>query len=191
MVDPDLLPGRLPLSHHWAILLVRLKSSEDMEEMAFFGERVLVGVEECEENLLWTGRLLRKSQFAPSLEVGAALKGIFSNGFHVIHKVQVDSGYEAILNKVESIPRGSFFSMFFASKEGQFLDLKAANIFCANPSCPMVFSKTWSQREDDLRSAGPKLKNLGADDSITIWTCNICGTSRVVDQTSFDELFKV
>lgn len=189
LVDPAVRPKPLPPDHHWAILLVEIETAETMKERAFLGERILVKVDAYETDV-WRGSLVQKSEFAPDLKVGTELGGPYVNGFHVAQEVKTDNEYEPIQFELKPPPRGSFFAMFFIPKEGNFIDLKVANLFCMNPSCPYVFSKTWSQMEEMLCEAALQGRKMDAT-TYCMWRCNVCGTTRVVDHTSFDGLFKV
>jgi hypothetical protein len=187
LIDPQHRPEPLPASRQWAILLYELTTADTMDYRGFFGERILVEPVGRVPDA-WRGILLGASQFAPSLAAGAHVGGPVVSTFLVCE--WWDSGRVKTAIPVTGVPKGSVFSIFYGNKRGQLVELQTANLFCSNPSCQYVFSPTYSRVKDMLAEASEK--PLAADSTLTLmFTCELCGTSRVVDEASFDGLFLV
>jgi len=186
-VDPERRPRPLPGGQQWALLLYELPTAETMEHRGFFGERILVEVRTRMPDA-WTGTLLGPSSFAPSLRPGAQIGGPVVSTFLVGE--WWDFGQRHVAVPVEGVPKGSVFGIFFGNKIGRLVELQTANIFCSNATCNFVFSPTYSQVKETL--AGAREKPIAADTTPTLmFTCELCGTSRVVDESSFIDLFRV
>lgn len=187
LIDPQRRPQPLPEGRHWALVPYELSTAESMEHRGFFAERVLVEIQTRMPDA-WTGTLLGSSLFAPSLRPGAQIGGPTVSTF-LICQWWV-SGQRQLAISVQDVPKGSVFGVFFGNKGRQLVDLQRANLFCSNPSCNFVFSPTYSQVKEML--AGAHEKPIAAETTPTLmFTCELCGTSRVVDESSFTGLFHV
>jgi hypothetical protein len=187
LLDPQRRPQPLPADRHWALVLYELATAETMEHRGFFAERVLVTTQTRTSDA-WTGTLLSTSTFAPSLRPGAQIGGPTVSMFLVCEWWL--SGRHQVSIPVEGVPKGSVFGIFFGSKGRRLVDLQTANLFCSNPSCNYVFNPTYSQVKAMLADA--REKPIAAETTPTLmFTCELCGTSRVVDESSFNGLFHV
>jgi hypothetical protein len=86
--------------------------------------------------------------------------------------------------------RSSAVGCYFAAKSGHG-DLRPGNIFCSNPSCCLVFATTYSEFSNANLQAKQRSPQLGAASAQILLTCAGCGTSRVVDERSFDRIVKI
>jgi hypothetical protein len=187
MIDPQCRPEPLPADRQWAILLYEVATTEAMEFRGFLAERVLVGTVERIPDA-WSGTLLGASQFAPSLGVGARVGGSVVSRFLVCD--WWDSGRVRMAIPLAGVPKGSIFGVFYGNKGRRLVELQTANLFCSNPSCQGVFSPTYSQVRKMLAEA--REQPLAADSTPNLmFTCKLCATSRIVDESSFDGLFLV
>ncbi|MFI5338416.1 MAG: hypothetical protein ACHQ7N_01080 [Candidatus Methylomirabilales bacterium] len=187
LIDPQRRPQPLPAGRHWALLPYEVTTADKMEYRGFLAERVLVQVGRRTPDA-WTGTLLGSSSFAPSLAVSAEVGGPAVSTFLICEWWMSREHAAAI--PVEGVPKGSVFGIFFGNKGGRLLELQAANLFCSNPSCNSVFSPTHSQVTATLADAREKPIAAGTTPSL-MFTCELCGTSRVVDESSFSGLFHV
>ncbi|MBI1894240.1 MAG: hypothetical protein HYS14_09035 [Candidatus Rokubacteria bacterium] len=187
LIDSQHRPRPLPTGRQWAILPYELTTADTMEYRGFLAERVLVGVVERVPDA-WTGTLLRPSQFAPPLAPGAHVGGPVVSTFLVCEWWA--SGQSRTAMPVEGVPKGSIFGIFFGNKGRHLIELQTANLFCSNPSCNFVFSPTHSQVKTMLAEASQKPISANTRPNL-MFTCELCGTSRVVDESSFNGLFHV
>jgi len=187
LIDFQNRPRPLPTGRQWALLPYELTTVETMEYRSFFAERVLVEVEEHRSDA-WTGTLVGASSFAPSLRPGTQVGGPPVLTFLVCEWCVY--GHQKTAIPVESVPKGSIFGIFFGNKGRRLVKLQTANLFCSNPSCNFVFSPTHSQVKQMLADACRK--QIAADTTPNLmFTCELCGASRVVDDSSFAGLFYV
>ena len=82
---------------------------------------------------------------------------------------------------------------FFLPKELDSTHLQSANPFCRNPSCNHIFGIRYSEFCESVhREVMPRDLSLGAGSTAyTIMTCEICATSCVIDEATFQDLYKV
>lgn len=186
-IEPQRRPRPLPRGQQWAILLYEIETADTMEHRGFLAERVLVEVVECMPDA-WTGILLAPMQFAPSVYPGTHVGGPVVSSFLVCEWWV--SGQSRMAMPIEGVPKGSVFGIFFGNKGMHFVELQTANLFCSNPSCNFVFSPTHSQVTSMLAEASQKPNSDDTTPNLML-TCNLCGISRVVDESSFDGLFHV
>ena len=191
-IRTDRRPRDLNADEAMALVLIESSTTDDMPYRGFFGERILVRVM-TQGRDSWNGRLLGPSQLAPQLAVGSEVRGELDSGFHVCTDVARDNGWAPL--PVQTLFRhGQLASIgtFFKSKSGTSQVLQSANAFCSNPSCPFIHSPTYSSVQQHLRSMP---RERGAVDEPVegafAATCLLCGSSRVLDLESFDDLFKV
>ncbi|MEO8326014.1 MAG: hypothetical protein ABI618_09205 [Nitrospirota bacterium] len=173
---------------------MELEIASTMEDRAFFGERILIKISD-EKNGSWTGRTLRESQFAPSLNIGSEVCGGIFSGFYVCQYFL--SSNEWIELPYKDMPKNSIFGLFFVPKEGNVTNLQGANLFCSNPSCETIFSLTYSELKKEIEnqegklSTDPLLLAAGINEFTAVLSCELCGNCRIVDLKSFDGLFKM
>ena len=85
--------------------------------------------------------------------------------------------------------------MFVSSKENEG-DFLFANIACSNPSCNHVYSAmTYTKFKEMVAQAQNEGKDEVLYDAVThfptlLLECPSCGVSRVIDEGSFDGLYK-
>jgi len=187
LIDPQRRPRPLPAGQQWALVPYELPTADTMEYRGFLAERVLVEVARRMPDA-WTGTLLGPSLLAPSLRPGAQVGGPAVSTFLICEWWMF--GQHEVAIPIEGVPKGSVFGIFFGNKGRRLVDLQTANLFCSNPSCSFVFSPTHSQVKQML--AGAREKPIAADTTPNLmFTCELCGTSRVVDESSFTGLFSV
>lgn len=187
LIDPQRRPRPLPAGRQWALIPYELSTADTMKYRGFLAERVLVEVGRRLPDA-WTGTLLGPSAFAPSLRPGTQVGGPAVSTFFLCE--WWGSGLQQMSIPVEGVPKGSVFGIFFGNKERRLVELQTANLFCSNPSCNFIFSPTHSQVNEMLASA--RQKPIAADTIPNLmFTCELCGTSRVVDESSFTGLFYV
>ena len=199
----DQILGLLPLQKRtkprphdlfWAYILFELKVWRDRDQRAFLGGRVLVQRLLVEPGGDWYGTIKTRSPYAPSLQIGSYVKGRL-RGDHEICLSVVEDGNAKPLPVPPKIPRTRSFGMFVSSKENDGI-FQFANIACSNPSCNHVYSAmTFTKFKEMVNQA----QNEQADDSLyddetylptILLECPACGISRVIDEGSFDGLYK-
>lgn len=188
IIAPSRRPRPLRADEVVLVLLAELDTAPEMEHRAFLGERILARRLSAVGKDARLAELSTGSALAPSLLPGDAVRfshwGAFPVGTTVIRAgeempIAIDLG--AISNAI-----GCFFVP--KADPGHLL---AGNVFCSNPSCCMVFALTYSQYEAAVQRARVQASALSAAAAELMLTCVPCGTSRVVDERSFDGLLKV
>ena len=186
MIPPSELPRLLPSGQAWAFLLIKMETTFDQN--AFMGERLLVDVANTTLSGEWRGRLVIASEVAPGLRGGVHVAGEIAGGFRVIESI-VAGGRELPI-EMPDLHSQFTFALFLSPKSGDPLNLQCANLFCANPSCPTVFSLT--SREYEARRGRPTESSTGVVSAPQIYLeCMRCGTFRIVDDQSFAGLAQV
>lgn len=184
LLPPDRQPADLPTGFVLAVLVARYPRPSSASGESFLGERVLVALASVDGDE-WFGTLKSSSFLAPSLPIGTALAGRVLGDHTVVFGRVVDDRIEPL--PLEAPTPGTTDTGFFYVPDASPDTLLAANLFCANPSCPHIFGPYYSQTLDMMRRAAATPR---ADNAFVIFTCERCGTSRVVSEASFDGLFK-
>lgn len=187
-------PKPMPHDHFWAYLLFELKVWKDRDQRAFLGGRVLVQRLLVEPGGDWYGTLKSRSPYAPSLQIGSYVKGRPRGNYEICLSV-IEQGTPKPVPLPSRIPRTRSFGMFVSPKNNDG-ELLFANIACVNPSCNHIYSAmTYTrfkemvalaqkdQEDDTLYDEGTYLPALKLE-------CPACGISRVIDEGSFDGLYK-
>jgi hypothetical protein len=188
IMPENLRPMPLPQNHVWAVLLYEFETAEDAGGRAFFGERLLIHLTK-HQGIDWQGELISESQFAPTLRSGNILGGRIFNGHYVCEFLaKSNKAYEL---PIEGVPKDSDFGMFLVPKKGNVTRLQCANLFCSNPSCGYIFCLTYSKLKEYIKSAETKSHSHGDAGFTMVLSCELCGTCRVVDLASFDDLHKI
>ncbi|MFH1259730.1 MAG: hypothetical protein ABII74_07990 [Elusimicrobiota bacterium] len=187
-IPEEMLSKMRPNNHEWSILLGEMGTADKMEYRSFFGERILAKISNSND-LSWQGVMISESQFKPELLKGTLLGGIKLNGFYVI-EYSIENN---IKNKIiiESIPSGSDIGGFFAPKQGDLKKLQAANVFCSNPSCGHIFNFLYSDFQKNVQAVTNTKEQKGWAKFHLSLECNLCGTQRIVEEVTFQNLFKV
>lgn len=187
-------PKPMPHDHFWAYILFELKVWKDRDQRAFLGGRVLVQRLLVEPGGDWYGTIKSRSPYAPSLQIGSYVKGRPRGNYEICRAV-VEDGNAKPLPVPPKIPRTRSFGMFVSPKDNDGI-FQFANIACSNPSCNHVYSAMTFTKFKEMVSRAQKEQ---ADDSLyddetylptILLECPACGISRVIDEGSFDGLYK-
>lgn len=183
-------PRPLPVGTSWALVLLELETSDEMPDRAFLGEHVPVNTQRVLANGIEEMQLLSRSVLAPSLTVGATVGAGAWGRFRVC--LYVRRGNEETDIAV-TFPQGKSnrLGSFFAAKGDPDGGLRGGNLSCSNPSCGRFFSLSYREFCSKATKAELSARTLGQ--GIRPWlalTCDGCGTARIVDERSFDELVK-
>lgn len=187
MIPRENRPGQLPNDTHWGVILVEIEASPDLKYHGYLGERVLVRVY-SESRDSWIGTTLNYSQFAPALLKNTTVSGGKVSGFYICQSIWENSGEKPL--PIEGIPQNSILGTFFSPKNDE-LRLYAANPFCTNASCGYIFGLTYSQFKNIATHGESQLPRYNADEATIVATCNVCGTSVVISELTFEKLFRV
>jgi hypothetical protein len=193
LMPPERRPIRLPPNHQWALLLCELNTDESLESRGFLGERLLFLVQERHYEY-WEGSLLSESQFAPSLEVGSTLGGRILND-HLVCDYLAE-GHERVEVPIAGVRKNSDIGTFFLPRSEGATLLQSIYPFCRNPSCAHIFGLMYSEFIDLVKNqVQPTSFSMGQGEEEVIGhvvlTCDICGTSRIVDSRTYDDLYRV
>lgn len=190
LMPPEGRPKPLPHDHFWAFILLEVDTWKGVDNRAFVGDRVLVQRLHTEPNKTWYGTLKSTSLYAPSLIIGNYVKGAPWGRYEQCLFV-IEDGNPNPIPRPAPIPRSSSFGMFLSPKQND-EDLLCANIFCSNPSCNHIFSTMTYKKFKELARRDLEHAHLFDKDSFPIVTlqCDVCGISRIIDERSFDGLFK-
>ena len=190
MIPRGQRPAPLPPDELWAIVLSELDTTPEMDRI-FIGDRVRLKRLAAEEGLdgseFRDAELRSSSILSPSLKIGDRVA--FATWGRVNVCVAVLRDGETAEIDIAPRGRGGITGLFVAPKSGAD-DLRPANVECANPSCGIVFSLTHSRFVLASASAADSGRALGARPMI-IMTCELCGTARCIDESSFDGLAKL
>lgn len=191
LIPPAKRPKPLPHDHFWAYILFQLDAWKGKDHVAFLGDRVLVQRLTAEPSGSWYGQLKSTSPYAPSLEVGNYLKGRPRGRYEVCLEVMEGQTAKPI-PRPPQIPRSSSFGMFVSPRNRE-EELLGANIFCSNPSCHHIYSTMTYTKFIDM--IGKEQLNEESYDEVTfqptlVLECPVCGTERVIDDESFEGLYK-
>jgi hypothetical protein len=191
LLPPEKRPQTLAHDHFWAYMLFDLKLWKSKDHRAQLGARVLVQRLTSEPNGAWYGTLKSASPYAPTLMVGNYIKGQPRGNFEICLFV-IEDGHQVPIPKPLEIPKSISFGLFISPKDNN-SELLCANIFCSNPSCHHIFSTITYTKFSAL--IGQEQLDEEAYDELTVLPtlklqCPVCGTSRVIDETSFDNLYK-
>jgi hypothetical protein len=187
-------PKPMPHDHFWASILFELKVWKDRDHRAVLGGRVLVQRLLVEPGGDWYGTLKSISPYAPSLQIGSYVMGRPRGNYEICLSV-IEDGNPKPIPVPPKIPRTRSFGMFVSPKEndGEFL---FANIACSNPSCNHVYSAMTYTKFKEMIAQAQKEQ---ADDTLydeetylptLMLECPACGISRVIDEASFEGLYK-
>jgi hypothetical protein len=191
LLPPEKRPQPLAFDHFWAYVLFDLEAWKSKENRAQLGGRVLIQRLTSEASGDWYGILKSVSPYAPTLKPGDYLKGRPRGKYEICLSV-IETGTPVPIPQPPQIPKTASFGLFVSPKanDSKFL---CANISCSNPSCHHIFSAmTYTKfsalilREQldedsyDEVSFQPTLK----------LECPVCGTERVIDESSFEGLYK-
>ncbi len=138
LIPVERRPQPLSANHFWGLFLLEIATADSMAERAFFGERLQLELLRHRDDLL-EARLHGRSQFAPTLDPGSILVCGSWGSFQVCLYL-VDGDHMVEIPRISQMPRNAIFGMFFSSKHGSNSHLKAANLFCSNPSCGYIFT---------------------------------------------------
>jgi hypothetical protein len=79
-----------------------------------------------------------------------------------------------ITTNIACKPRNAIFGMFFSSKHDFNFHLKAANLFCSNPSCAYIFAMTYKEFCERTKVAQNKAMAKGEGiRPVPFWTANV------------------
>ncbi len=191
LIPPDDRPKPLPHDYFWAHILYELAAWKNPDHRAFFGSRVLVQRLLTESDKNWYGMLKSTSPYAPTLEIGNYVRGGPRSNYELCLFVVVD-GKQVPIPRPEQIPRSISFGTFVSPRDND-NELLCANLACSNPICNHIFSTmTFTRFQDAI--AREQLDEAAFDEVTFMPTltleCPVCGTCRVIDESSFEGLFK-
>lgn len=189
MTPPELRPVPIPSGCGWAVILLEFPTAPEMPQRAFAGERVFIdGLSDNESS--WSGYLASESQLAPDLQIGEIIGGKNINSYNLCEGVVRN-------NRIAPLPLGSMRSgldiaCFFTPIKGHTSMLQCGNVKCANPSCAHYFGLTYSQFRAQIEAiARAECQHHDDRSGYLILKCEVCHTSRVVDNRTLDGLFKM
>lgn len=170
-----------------ALILLELETTASAPR-SFFAERILINILHQEGG--WYGTTASISRFCPhTLPIGSEVVGPIVNGHHIISVRLLDDKEVPIEPNMPEKGSGVFAVMLCPDSDPELL--QSANIFCPNPICVNVCSCTFSQIDKDFREiVASERVPPGAQPKLH-WTCNLCGTTMIVDRNSFDGLYKL
>lgn len=183
-------PRPLSVGTSWALLLLELETSDEMRDRAFLGERILVNTERILANEIEEMQLLSRSVLAPSLTVGATV-GCGAWGPLKVCVYVRRGTKDADIAVTFPQERSNRLGSFFAAKGDPDADLRGGNLSCSNPSCGAFFLLSYTEFRSKATEAAGSASRLGK--GTMPWfalSCESCGTARIVDERSFDELVK-
>jgi hypothetical protein len=186
MIPLSRRPRPLPSDNIWAYLLLELETSPTMSERCFLGERVRVRRRSVSAGHA-LGEMMALSALAPELASGDVIT-LSSWGKYPVLVGVLRAGKEQPIHFNTSATQSNAVGAFFASKLNGVL--QPGNLFCSNPSCAMVFSLRYSEFTSAVERSQHNSAAIGATTAMIILSCEVCGTSRVVDNRSFDDVFK-
>lgn len=191
MLPPEKRPHPLPYDHFWAYVLFDVESWKSKENRAQLGGRVLIQRLTSEAGGDWYGILKSVSPYAPTLNIGDYLKGKPRCKYEICLFV-INAGTPMPIPQPLKIPKTPSFGLFVSPKasDSEFL---CANLFCSNPSCHHIFS-TMTYTKFSAMILREQLDEGSYDEisfqpTITL-ECPVCGTERIIDESSFDGLYK-
>jgi hypothetical protein len=191
LLPPEKRPQPLPFDHFWAYVLFDLESWKNKENRAQLGGRVLVQRLTSEAGGDWYGILKSVSPYAPTLKIGDYLKGRPRGRYEICLSI-IEAGTPAPIPQPPKIPKTTSFGLFVSPKadDSEFL---CANIFCSNPSCHHIFS-TMTYTKFSALILREQLDE-GSYDEVSFQPtikleCPVCGTERIIDESSFEGLYK-
>jgi hypothetical protein len=191
LLPPDKRPQPLPFDHFWAYMLFDLGSWKNKDYRARLGGRVLIQRLTSEPGGDWYGILKSESPYAPTLKIGNYLKGKPRGGFNVCLFV-IENNNPVPIPQPPQIPKTISFGLFVSPKEND-EELQCANIFCSNPSCHHVYSTMTHTKFTEM--INQTQLDEDAYDEVTVQPtikleCPVCGTERIIDEGSFEGLYK-
>jgi hypothetical protein len=182
-----------PLAHDqfWAFILFELESWKNKDLRAYLGDRVLVQRLLVEADKSWYGTVSTDTPYAPSLLIGSHVKGK-PRGDLEICLFMMEGSEQKPLPRAPQIPKSSSFGLFLSPRDDE-SRIQCANIYCGNPSCHHIYSTMTYTKFTEL-IAKEQLDESSFDEvtlqpSITL-ECPVCGVRTVIDEGSFDGLFK-
>jgi len=202
LIPRDMRMGPLPADNFWAYLLFELDVWKRQAWRVYLGDRILVRRLHTDATGSWYGEVLKTSPYVPVLKTGDYVSGRPRRNFELC-LFMIEGNAQKAVPRPMPIPRGSSFGMFLSPRQND-EELLCANVMCANPSCSQIFStmtharflelvakKHQQQEEIDLDVEAFDVEQFGIDVMPTVMLeCPLCGTTRVVDEQSFDGLFK-
>lgn len=183
LLPPQQRPRPLLSGERMAHVLKEIPSS--MQGMdGFLGEQIRV--RDFQTNgKKWIGVAADTTLFAPSLTVGTQVGG--ANHGVVLDATSVLRAGIWVELQVTLPPRGNSMAAPYVrlhDASGKILPMTPT---CANPSCVLRFSITFKQFRDASRTLS-KEAPTGTRPTV-LMTCNRCGSSRVITDSTFDDLF--
>lgn len=187
MIPASRRPRALRADEMHVLLLLEVETDAAMVDRAFVGERVLAkGRSQSATGGL--AELRSAPALAPALVAGDVLRFEHWGRYLVGRSLIAHSGELPI--QLELGKTSNAIGVFLASKHEARAALRPGNIFCSNPSCVVVFALTYSEFTDALGRAHARAPSLGASKAMIFLTCAECGTSRVVDERTFEGIEK-
>jgi hypothetical protein len=191
MLQPEKRPQSLPYDHFWAYVLFDVEAWKKADRRAYLGGRMLVQRLTSEENGDWYGILKSLSPYAPTLKTGNYVKGK-RRGKYEICLFVIEGGNSVPIPRPPQILKTGSFGLFVSLKDND-SELLCANIFCSNPSCHHIFS-TMTYTKFSALILREQLDENSYDEvtfqPIIKLECPVCGTERVIDESSFEGLYK-
>jgi hypothetical protein len=188
MIPVSRRPRALRANEMQLLLLLEAETDTSMADRAFFGERVLAD-RRTQTPSGGLAELRTTPAMAPDLVAGDVVRFEYW-GRYPVGRTFISSAHEFPL-RLELGRTSNAIGAYFAAKHVSTAELRPGNIFCSNPSCSMVFSLTYSGFLEVMEQAQARAPSLGAASAITLLSCLVCGTSRVVDEHTFDGLVKM
>ena len=186
LIPEHLRPQQLPDGQLDALILIRAGELPNGEE-CFFGERVIVQILDESEGV-WIGRLLTTSTFTPTLQPGVDVVGYMLGAFRVC---------DALCDGTTTLPLPVLMPGPGTTDHGLFLIepsnpdvLESTQPFCSNPSCCHIMGWNYKQFVQEAESHKDEAWFWKVTLHLTV-NCERCGTSTVIDSSSYDVLRKI
>jgi hypothetical protein len=154
----------------------------------FLGERVLIEQIDREDDV-WTGILQSGTTLAPDLKIGDQLAGRRFGKFDVCSGIVCGETLKDLPLRLPK-PGTTDLGMFLVRAEDPKV-LWPTQPFCSNPSCCHITGYNYSKFTSAIRENQDVVWLLGADSNYLIADCQRCGTSTVIDETSFAGCYRV
>jgi len=92
---------------------------------------------------------------------------------------------------VPGIPQNSEFALFFQAKKDRTSGFRSGTLFCPNPSCAYPFQLTHTQFLAKSTHAEQAMQQAPGDSYMCFLICPKCGTVRVVNEQSFENIVRI
>ncbi len=190
LIPPSRRPASLQHDHFWSFIVIEFQTEKSGEFRTFLGDRLLVQRLYTEADTGWYGIVRSLSPYASTLTIGSYVRGRPWGRYEHCVSV-VEEGIPKPLPRPAKITRTSSYAIFL-SPAASARDLLCANIACSNPSCGFLYSTITFEKFKKVAEPAPVIKPYYSTGDVPVMTlhCEFCGAARVVDERSFEGLFR-